>query len=202
MTVLLLVRHGSTDAVGLRVSGRMPGVELNARGADEVAALGARLAALPISVVYSSPIERAVATARAIATPHRLEVELRDGLSEIEFGEWTGLTFDELDQLPRWRAFNGFRAGTRPPAGEHMLEVQARMVREVERIVADHPTATVVLVSHGDPLKTLIGHFLGIPVDLWPRFDVSPASLSVLRVTTEGATLSLLNDSGASGATW
>ncbi len=202
MTVLLLVRHGATDSVGQRVCGRTPGIELNARGAAEVRELGARLAALPISAVYSSPIERAQSTARAIAAPHQLEVELREGLSEVDFGEWSGLSFAELDELSRWRSFNSFRSGTRPPHGEHMLEVQARMLSEALRIVAEHPTGSVVLVSHGDPLKSLIGHFLGIPIDLWARFELSPASLSVLRLTTQNATLSLLNDSGVSGAGW
>ena len=81
MTRLLLIRHGTTDAVGQRLVGRLPGIPLNAKGRAEVAALGARLAGAALAAVYSSPLERALETASAIAAPHGLEPVLRETLT-------------------------------------------------------------------------------------------------------------------------
>jgi probable phosphomutase (TIGR03848 family) len=202
MTILLLVRHGSTTAVGRRLVGRLPGVELSPEGRSEATSLGARLASLPLSAIYCSPLERARATAAEIASPHGLSVTVRDGLTDIDFGEWSGMTFSELDQAPRWRAFNAQRSVTRPPGGEHIAEVQTRMVREVERIQHDHPTETVALVGHADPLKALLGYYMGVPIDLLQRVEIAPASLSVLKLTSESISIVLLNDTGSSSAGW
>jgi broad specificity phosphatase PhoE len=197
VTVLLLVRHGSTDALGKRISGRAPGVPLNANGRLEVDRLAARLARAPIAAVYSSPIERCVETAHAIAKSHALGVMLRENLTEVDFGAWTNRELAELDALPAFHEFKAARSRTRPPGGEHALEVQARMVEELERIQKDHADAAVAVVSHGDPLKTALGYYLGIPIDLLHRLELGPASLSVLRLTGEHATLLAFNDLGA-----
>jgi probable phosphoglycerate mutase len=202
MTVFLLVRHGTTDAVGRRLAGRLPGFPLNTLGLAEVDGLSARLGRTPIAAVYSSPLERAEQTARAIAAPRGLPVVLRKDLNEIDFGQWSGLDFGELGKLPAFRAFNQARSRVRPPEGEHVSEVQARMVRELERIRSAHPVGAVVVVGHGDPLKAALGHYLGVPADLLGRIELSPASLTILRLSVEAATLLLLNDTGASGLTW
>jgi probable phosphoglycerate mutase len=198
VTVLLLVRHGSTDALGKLISGRAPGVPLNAAGRVEVDRLAARLGRTAVGAVYSSPIERCVETANALAAPHALGVTLRENLTEIDFGEWTGLSLAELERLPAFREFNLARSRARPPGGEHAAEVQARMVEELERIRHDHPNAIVVVVSHGDPLKTALGYYLGLPVDLLSRLEILPASLSALRLTLEQAVLLSFNDTGDS----
>ena len=196
MTVLLLVRHGSTDALGKRISGRAPGVPLNAAGKIEVDRLAARLGRTPIAAVYSSPIERCVETAHAVATPHALGVTLRENLTEIDFGAWTGKELTELQADPAFRDFNVARSRTRPPGGEHASEIQARMVEELERIRRDHADAIVAVISHGDPLKTVLGYYLGVPIDLLSRLEISPASLSALRLTAESVTLLSFNDNG------
>jgi probable phosphoglycerate mutase len=198
VTVLLLVRHGSTDALGKKISGRASGIPLNAAGKIEVDRLAARLGRTPIGAVYSSPIERCVETAHAISAPHALGVTLRENLTEIHFGEWTGKSLDELEALPAFRDFNVARSRTRPPSGEHALEVQARMVEELERIRHDHPDAIVVVVSHGDPIKTVLGYHLGMPIDLLNRLEILPASLSALRLTLDRAVLLSFNDTGDS----
>jgi broad specificity phosphatase PhoE len=194
MTQLLLLRHGTTAAVGQRLVGRLPGIELSARGATETRALGARLARQPITAVYSSPLERAVATACAVAEPHGVPVQSRPDLTDVDFGEWTGLGFGELDTIAAWQAFNSRRSLTRPPGGEHVLEVQLRMVRELQRIVLGHPAGTVAVVSHADPLRAAIAYHLGMPLDFILRLEIAPASLSVLSLSPDGAGLLSLND--------
>ncbi len=118
---------------------------------------------------------------------------IRENLGEFRFGNWEGQTFEELNRDPRWRQFNETRSTVRPPGGESMLEVQTRMTREVENLRREHDGDTVVLVSHADPLRSLIAHCLGIPLDLIARFDISPASVSIVRFSGHSPSLLCLN---------
>jgi len=149
-----------------------------------------------IRAVYTSPLERAIETAEPIARRHGLEPQHVPEIGEIHLGEWQGLTMQELDKREDWRRFNTFRSGTRAPGGELMLETQTRMVRQLDRLCAKHPDEIVALVSHGDPLRSALAYFLGIPLDLVLRFEVSPASLSIVQIHDWGARVLCLNDTG------
>jgi len=197
MTTLLLIRHGMTDAVGRRLTGRLPGVHLNEQGKREVEALAKRLQNTPLSAVYSSPMERTLETARAIASPHELEVVQREALIESDFGDWSGRLLVDLDRDEGWRRFNGNRSGSPPPAGEHMTTIQARMAEELVRIRDAHDDQTVAVVSHGDPLRAALCLFVGISIDLMQRIELSTASVSTLRLTRDSVTLLRLNDTGS-----
>jgi broad specificity phosphatase PhoE len=195
MTTFLLIRHAHCDPVGHAIAGRSPGVHLSARGKTEADELGTRLASLPISGVYSSPLERALETADPVAQRQSLGVESRPGLVEIDFGDWTGKTLAELDRLIEWKAFNRFRSGARIPGGESMTEVLARALAELDQLRRAHAGAhdLVAVVSHGDVLRAVIAHFLGVPTDLSHRIELSPASVSVLALDGPGPRLLLLN---------
>jgi broad specificity phosphatase PhoE len=197
MTTLLLIRHGMTDAVGRRLTGRLPGVQLNEQGKREVEALAKRLQSVPLSAVYSSPMERTLQTAQAIALPHQLEVIERAALIESDFGDWSGRLLVDLDRDEGWQRFNGNRSGSPPPGGEHMTTVQGRMAEELVRIRDAHDDQTVAVVSHGDPLRAVLCLFLGISIDLMQRIEVTTASVSVLRLTRDSVTLLRLNDTGS-----
>lgn len=86
----------------------------------------------------------------------------------------------ELDAREDWRRFNAYRSQVRAPGGEMMIETQARMVAEFERLREAHANETVAVVSHGDPLRALLMHCLGMPLDLVHRFDIAPGSLSIV----------------------
>jgi probable phosphomutase (TIGR03848 family) len=195
MTTFLLIRHANCDPVGRSIAGRRPGIHLNAEGKKQALALAARLSQLALAGVYSSPLERARETAEPIAAKHALEVHTAPGLNEIDFGEWTGRTLTELDAVPDWRAFNSFRSGTRAPGGETMLEIVARAVAELDRLRRAHPSpeALIALVSHGDVLRGIVAHCLGVPLDLFQRIELSPASVSILTLDSHGPRLRLLN---------
>jgi len=196
MTTFLLIRHGDTDAIGSVMAGWAPGWHLNPRGRQRAEKLAERLAGVAIRAVYTSPLERAIETAEPIARRHGLEPQHVPEIGEIHLGEWQGLTMQELDKREDWRRFNTFRSGTRAPGGELMLETQTRMVRQLDRLCAKHPDEIVALVSHGDPLRSALAYFLGIPLDLVLRFEVSPASLSIVQVHDWGARVLCLNDTG------
>jgi broad specificity phosphatase PhoE len=196
MPLFLLIRHGHNDWVGKRLAGRLPGVHLNARGRAAVASLAENLAPLPLTAVCSSPLERTQETAAAIAAHHGLPVETSERLQEIDIGHWSGCTLQELAGNEHWRRYNEFRTGVRPPGGETTSEVQARMVAEVEDWQNRQPDGLVALVGHGDPLKAVIAHFLGLPIDHLLRMEITPASVSLLEVGLWGARLLGLNCTG------
>src|SRR5690349_3740243 len=128
MTRFLLIRHAATDAVGKKLAGRMVGVYLNEQGKRQAQEIAERLTPVPVAAVYSSPLERAVETAQPIAQSHNLETVICNDFTEIDFGEWTNCSFEDLNKQKQFQLFNTFRSCTRIPAGELMLEAQARIV--------------------------------------------------------------------------
>lgn len=191
MTLFLLIRHGDTDAIGHCITGRLPGVHLNASGRRQAEALARNLARLPIRQICSSPMERTRETAAPIAEALGLEITILEGINEVDAGKWSGIDFDELEKDPLWRRYNRFRTGTRIPGGELFIEVQSRMLREAERIAAASPDGVVALVSHADPIKCLLAPFMGIPPDYIMRFEISTASVSILSVSDSPRVLCL-----------
>ena len=158
--------------------------------------MAARLAHLPLTAVYSSPLDRTRETAAAIAACHRLPVLVCDGLAEIDFGSWTGRRFDELDADPRWRAWNLLRSRAPLPGGGLMLSVQLRAVTALQTLCAAHPDQTVAVVSHADVVKAAIAYFLGIHLDLFQRLEIAPASVSVVALHPWGPQVIRVNDTG------
>jgi len=192
MTTFLLVRHATCDPVGRTIAGRLPGISLNDEGRSQAERLAQRLRAVQLDAIYSSPIERATQTAEAIAA-NGMPVHLADELIELDFGEWTGHTFPALDGDTQWRRFNQLRSMTRASSGELMLAVQARAVTLVERIRAERPDGRVALVSHGDVIRGLVAHVAGIPLDLFQRIEIDPASVSVIEVSEQHLLVRCLN---------
>jgi probable phosphomutase (TIGR03848 family) len=194
---LYLVRHAMCDGVGSTLCGRAPGVSLNAEGLEQATWLAERLHDARLQAIYASPLERARETAEAIAAPHRLPVCIDPGLNEIDFGEWTGRSISDLQQLPRWRAFNERRSATRVPGGELMLEVQKRIVAAIDSLRERHARDTVLAVSHGDVIKAALSHYLRISLDHISCFEIDPASISTLEVGRSGVRVLRLNDSAS-----
>jgi len=181
MTIFLLIRHGYNDMIDRNIiAGRSPGVHLNAEGRREAENLADRLAPIPLAGIYSSPLERTRETAEPIALRQNLEVAILPEINEVDLGIWTGRRFDDLDDDPRWRAYNASRSGTRIPEGEFALEVQLRMIGALEKLHELHPDGRVALVSHGDPIRTAVAHCLSMPLDAIRRLRIDPASVSVV----------------------
>jgi probable phosphoglycerate mutase len=192
----MLVRHAVTAQTGPMLSGRTPGIDLNDRGREQAKALGERLAKLPITIVYASPIERTTQTATAVAEHHGLEVQALPGVLEADDGEWTGGKIADLAKTDLWKTVQRAPSRVRFPNGESMAEMQSRMVGALEEVVARHPGELVVVVSHADPIKAAIAHFTGVHLDLFQRIVVSPASVTVFELGPHGAALLKCNDTG------
>jgi broad specificity phosphatase PhoE len=198
MTTFLLIRHALCDPVGQSIAGRRPGVHLNEAGRQQALGLAERLGQLCLTGLYSSPLERAIETAQPIGARQGLEILPAAGFNEVDFGTWTGKTIAELEQVPDWRRFNEFRSGSRIPGGETMAEVLSRSLGELEKLRERHARqgSLVAVVSHGDVLRMLVTHALGMPSDFLHRIELSPASVTVLEVEDYGPRLILLNGTG------
>ena len=193
MTTFLLVRHATNARVGRSFAGRAPGTHLSAEGLTQAGRLAEALASRDIAAVYASPLERAGETAAPIARRLGLAVCALPGLTEIDVGDWTGRAFDELAADERWRPFNDFRGGTRPPGGELLLEAQARAVGALLELRERHGERTVVVVTHADVIRAVLGHFAGVPMDLLQRFEVDPASVTELELHDWGPRIVRVN---------
>jgi broad specificity phosphatase PhoE len=195
VTTFILIRHAACDPVGRSIAGRRPGVHLNDVGKQQADGLADRLSGVALAGIYSSPLERALETAGPIALRQGLDVQIAAGFTEIDFGDWTGKTLAELDQLPDWRRFNSFRSGTRIPGGENMADVLGRVLHEIDLLCERHPAPgdPVAVVSHGDVLRVLLAHALGLSPDHMQRLELSPASVSILQLEYHGPRVLLLN---------
>lgn len=193
MATFFLIRHATNDFVGKSIVGRTPGVHLNETGREEARRLSERLRGSGITRIFSSPLERAQQTAEPLARALGLSVITIENLQEIDFGNWRGRTFAELEADPMWKQWNSFRVSARPPGGEAILEVQTRLVGVIRQLWDRFPNETMAVVSHGDPLRTIIFYYLGLSMDLVNRIEMSPAHYSILRLEPSGAQIMALN---------
>jgi probable phosphoglycerate mutase len=193
-TTVFLVRHGSHDRLDKVLCGRMDGVSLSAAGRREAEALATRLRAESLAAVYASPLARTVETAQPIAAAAGLSPIADEDLTEIDFGDWTGRPFEALRDDPAWPVWNRARSLARPPGGESMLEVQARLKRWLDRVCERHAGERIAAVTHSDVIKALAAHALGFSLDQHDRLEVGPASISVLAGGDWGVKVLSLNE--------
>jgi len=197
MPLLLLIRHAVTAATGRSLTGWTPGVHLSEQGRGQARALAERLVPVPISAMYSSPLERCVETAEPVAAQKRLSVTRTDDLGEVRYGDWTGRTLAQLSRTRLWKTVQSAPSNARFPNGESLLEVQERAAAEIGRIAAMHPRGVVAAFSHGDVIRLLLAHFGGVHVDMFQRLVISPASVTAIALGDGIPRILKVNDTGA-----
>lgn len=200
MTTVILLRHGRTTAnTGGVLAGWTPGVQLDETGAAQVAAVGERLAKVPLAAVVSSPLDRCLQTAAAITAGRELEVATDDRLGEARYGDWTGRAIKELAKEPLWKVVQQHpSAAVFPgPEGEGLAQTQARAVAAVRSWNAQlGPDAVWLACSHGDVIKAVLADALGLHLDQFQRIVVDPASISVVTYTDTRPFVVRVNDTG------
>jgi broad specificity phosphatase PhoE len=182
-TRLLLVRHGATTATEEGRFSGSTGAELSEEGRWQAARLGERLARLDIHAAYSSPLSRALDTARIVAGHCRLESVTRDGLREIGHGHWEGLKREEVEQQfgAEYAAWEADPFTFAPAGGESGVAVLARALPVIREIVTAHPGERVLVVSHKATLRLVLSSLLGFDARGYrDRLDQSPACLNVI----------------------
>jgi probable phosphomutase (TIGR03848 family) len=197
--VVLLIRHGENEYTRTgKLAGWTKGVSLNEPGRKQAEGLVARLKRAPIKHIYSSPLERARETAAPLAAARGLSVELRPGLGEVQYGQWTGKSLKVLGRTKLWKVVQQLPSAMRFPDGESMRGAQMRMVDAIDEIARAHasPKSMVAIFTHSDPIKLAVAHYLGLPLDLFQRLMVSTASVTALRLGQGQPSLIKLNDTG------
>lgn len=189
-TVVLLIRHGQTPTTGQVLPGQAPSLHLSDKGEEQAREVAQRLAEVPISAIYSSPMERAQETAAPTVSVHGLELKVEPGLIECDFGEWTGRKLSELNTLEEWKAVQKTPSTFRFPGGESFVEMQDRMVAAISKIAQQHPGEIVAAFSHADTIKAAVAHFVGTPLDSFQRIFIDTASISAVEFTGKSSGVS------------
>ncbi|MBE3558134.1 MAG: histidine phosphatase family protein [Ktedonobacteraceae bacterium] len=196
ITRLLLVRHGQTRTTRDGAFCGTTEVPLTEVGQAQARALAERLRREHIDALYSSPQQRAHETAAPIATALNLEIQTHSALREMNFGEWedrrrADLAHEQPNALALWDR-SSWKA--HPPGGETLQEATARIVGCVSGLLDMHAGQTLLIVSHKSILRLLICHLLDMPLSGARLLEISPASLSELRVIDDQVQLFLHND--------
>jgi broad specificity phosphatase PhoE len=195
VTRLLLLRHAAHDWLGRGIPGRMAGVSLNGEGRSQAQALAPLLARAGIDAIYSSPQQRTRETVAPLAARIALPVEIAVEFDEIDFGDWTGRHFSELerDDAALWHHWIERRSTAQPPGGEAFGQVAQRAMAGLDRLRQLHPAQTVLVLSHGDVIKAALASCLGMSLDDLEQFDIDPASMSVVAGAGAGWKVRLVN---------
>lgn len=203
MTVFYLIRHGHNDFVkNGKLAGRLKDVHLSELGRTQADSLAAHLSKVKLSAVYASPLDRAVETASPIAHAQGLSTVKRPGLTEIDYGSWQGGTLKSLRRRKLWPMIQFTPSLARFPEGESFPEAQARIVAELEELRIKHPStkAKIACVFHSDPIKLALAHFSGIPLDMYQRIVIEPASVSILSIDNHLVRVLCINDTTATNS--
>ena len=196
MSKLILVRHGETTwNIEMRYQGQTD-ISLTANGIEQAGKVAQRLADEKIAAVYSSDLSRAFVTAAQIAAVHGLDVLTRRDLREISLGEWEGMTYDSLDLDG---GGTGNRLFSHPaeieiPGGETFFEVQQRMMEALRELAQRHEGQTVVIVSHGAAIRTVLCDVLGMDLNRLWAIRQSNTAVNILEVLPQKVLVSLVND--------
>lgn len=194
--ILYLVRHGQTEHNRGGLTLGRADIPLNQLGRLQAAALASRFASHPVGVIYSSPLSRALETARAILGERDLPFYVRDELIEMDVGETENITFAELREnypefLLQWGGDSPAEA--RMPGGETLIEVAARIdpfLDDLRSITHDH----VVVVSHNFVLKVILCRLLDLDLRSFRSFTTDVASLTTVVIRDGRVSIRGLND--------
>jgi probable phosphoglycerate mutase len=195
---LYLARHGLTEWNKKDVFRGRSDVELDQEGREQAQALGLTCTPLPLRGLYSSPLRRAAETAAAVARARRdgRPVQLREGLTDVNRGEWEGLSRDQARaKYPAlYESWLQFPTHVRFPGGETLVDVERRARREIEDIAAKTRGASAIIVTHHVVIRVLLCSLLELDLSCFRRFEVQPASISEVRFEHDRWTLYRLND--------
>jgi len=196
MTRVVLVRHGETEWNRVeRFRGRTD-IELNETGRQQARAVAQRLSSWQMEAIYSSPLKRALQTARPIAQACGLKVQALDPIIDIDYGDCAGLSPEEFstthpDLFEKWR---DAPQGMRFPRGESLDDVRRRAWPAVEEVCATHEDGTVILLSHVVVNRVLICAALGVGNSSFWKIGQDNAAINIIEAGQGGYRLLLLND--------
>ncbi|MFT4569160.1 MAG: broad specificity phosphatase PhoE [Hyphomicrobiaceae bacterium] len=176
---LILMRHGETSwNRSQRIMGAAD-IALNTDGREQCIAAAEVLAALGIDKIVSSPQRRALESATIVASQLGMGVETADGLEEVHFGDWQGRTYAEVAEDPRYAAYAASPLTQATPGGETLVDVQSRGLAVLKSLAGGQ---TVLCVSHGDILRSILCSLMGIPLTAYRQLRVDNCGLSAFAI--------------------
>lgn len=195
MTRLIIIRHGQTLWNSQRKYQGHSDIALSDTGIKQAEAVAVRLATEKIHAVYASDLSRAFKTAECIAVKHNLTVSQMPALREIKFGDWEGLTYDQISA--RWPGLLG-KLWTTPdelqiPGGESFHQLKARAYTAIEKIVVEHPEQTVAVVAHGGTIGTILCGLLDIHLNHVWSIRQDNTAVNIVEYYEGRPTITLLN---------
>ena len=167
-------------------------VPLGADGIQQIEKIAPLIATLELDAIYTSPLRRAVQTAKLVAAGTKLSICKCEGLNEIAFGEWTGQHFDEIDN-ELYRRFIKSPATTLLPGGETISDVQRRGLKVIDEASREVPGGRFLFVSHGDVIRAILCHYMKLPLHEYRRLRVDNGSLSALQTDRRWAEIKYVN---------
>ncbi len=192
---IILARHGETEWNAGEVFRGRADIDLNETGRKQVKRLGEYLNETNVEAIYSSPLKRALNTAKAIAGHHHLVVEVTPHLNDLNFGEWEGLQVEEVKQkYPRpFELWATRPEKVRLPGGETLEEVRERAMKVVNGATVSH-SGNVVLVTHRVVIKVLVCALLGLDNSRFWNVMVDTCGLTTFRYERDRFVLIRHND--------
>lgn len=196
MTKVILVRHGQTLwNLEMKYQGHCD-IALTEKGLKQAELAANSLANEEISAIYASDLDRALKTAESIAQKHKLQVVAIPGLREIHFGQWEGLTYDTINS--EWSETMA-KLFTHPdeiqiPGGETFREVKERATSALSKLIEKHPNETIVVVSHGGTIRTLLCAALNIHLNYLWNIKQDNTAINILEYHDKQVVVSLVND--------
>ena len=182
ITRLLLIRHAQPreEARG-HCYGRLD-IGVSVRGQRHAQLLARTLDRIPLSAIYTSPRERARATAEPLATLHGLEALVDERLSELDFGALEGMSYEQIerDQPTLYRQWMETPTRVRFPGGESYSELRTRALAALESIRTTHPGTLVAIVAHGGVLRAMLADCLAMPEEAVFRIEQSYGGISIV----------------------
>lgn len=195
-TRFLFVRHGACSLTDSVLLGRTIDAPLDEHGYRQVQTLARHVARQRPRRIFTSPRLRARQTARILAHRTRCPWQIADELDEMDFGTWSGRSFDELKLDPAWQDWNAHRSRARTPAGEDIRKVQGRIHDFLRGLHRTWHQASLVLVTHAEIIRSALLDCLELPAEDYRRIDVAPASLHVLRADGNRIRIEAASDRG------
>jgi probable phosphoglycerate mutase len=198
---VVLIRHAHSEA-NLRgvLSGRRPNVHLSKEGIDQSKDLARRLGDFVPHEIRISPMERCLETItpwleqKGNAKIFKPQPIIDHGLTEVDYGDWSGKKLSVLSRNKLWTVVQNTPSQMYFPKGEGILQMQSRALEVIHKSIDKKAKGSIVIVSHGDVIKSIVASALGMHLDEFQRIIIDPSSVSVLDFSMTKPRVLLLND--------
>jgi len=197
MARIVLLRHAHSVANEKNLlAGRTAGISLSKTGKEQAKDLISRLGTIQFDEVAISPLQRCRETIDPwlTSTGAKSRIVVDESISEVDYGSWSGKTLSSLRRKAQWKIVQDFPSQMTFPEGESLLEMQGRALSGFYRLNAVKGKGPRLLVSHGDVIKSIVAHCLGMHLDQFQRLVIEPASLTIIDTDSGTSRLVRFND--------